>query len=189
MPTKRKAITKKTRFEIFKRDSFTCQYCGTTPPNCILEIDHIFPVCEGGNNDEQNLITSCYDCNRGKGGRNLKNKPKSLKKIQEDDRIKFEQLEKYNKFLMDKRNYITNQVENIGLYYFNKFKDEKNKWIFANHRIASIKTFLNKLTEAEILDSIDITFNTIKVRNGNDYPAWKYFCGVCWNKIKGINHE
>jgi hypothetical protein len=69
--TKRKAISKKLRFEVFKRDSFTCQYCGRSAPDVILEIDHIKPVSEGGNNGILNLITSCIECNRGKGKRKL----------------------------------------------------------------------------------------------------------------------
>lgn len=63
----RKPISKKVRFEIFKRDKFTCQYCGKSAPDVILEVDHIKPVAEGGTNDFLNLITSCRDCNRGKG--------------------------------------------------------------------------------------------------------------------------
>ena len=64
---KRKPISKKLRFEVFKRDSFTCQYCGRKAPDVILEVDHIKPVAEGGKNDILNLITSCQECNRGKG--------------------------------------------------------------------------------------------------------------------------
>lgn len=73
MPTihKRRAISEKTRFEIFKRDSFTCQYCGVQPPQAILHIDHIIPVASGGTNVPENLITSCQPCNSGKGARSL----------------------------------------------------------------------------------------------------------------------
>lgn len=67
----RKQISKKLRFEVFKRDSFTCQYCGRSAPDIILEIDHINPVKNGGDNDILNLITSCKDCNRGKSKRLL----------------------------------------------------------------------------------------------------------------------
>ena len=63
----RKALPKKIRFEVFKRDRFTCQYCGRMAPDVILEVDHIQPVAEGGKNTMLNLITSCRDCNRGKG--------------------------------------------------------------------------------------------------------------------------
>ena len=56
----------KLRFEIFKRDRFTCQYCGRKSPNVSLQIDHIYPRSKGGNNNEENLRTACSDCNNGK---------------------------------------------------------------------------------------------------------------------------
>lgn len=71
MAAKRKAISKKVRFEVFKRDGFTCQYCGKAAPDVILHVDHIAPVSKGGGNDILNLITSCADCNGGKGARPL----------------------------------------------------------------------------------------------------------------------
>ena len=37
----RKTLSKKIRFEVFKRDKFTCQYCGRMSPDVILEVDHI----------------------------------------------------------------------------------------------------------------------------------------------------
>lgn len=61
------AISKSLRFDIFRRDTFTCQYCGRRPPDIVLEVDHVTPVSQGGDDDPSNLITSCYDCNRGKG--------------------------------------------------------------------------------------------------------------------------
>jgi cytochrome c553 len=67
----RKAIPKKVRFEVFKRDGFRCQYCGATAPDVLLEIDHIHPVAEGGTNELLNLVTSCKACNAGKGKRRI----------------------------------------------------------------------------------------------------------------------
>lgn len=69
--SKRKALTKKTRFEVFKRDKFTCQYCGFKAPDVVLNVDHIDPVASGGTNELTNLITSCFDCNSGKKDRRL----------------------------------------------------------------------------------------------------------------------
>lgn len=54
------------RFSVLERDKFTCQYCGQSAPDARLEVDHINPVSNGGNDNEDNLITSCYACNRGK---------------------------------------------------------------------------------------------------------------------------
>ena len=67
----RKAISKKMRFEVLKRDKFTCQYCGKQSPSVILHLDHIKPVSKGGKNSLLNLVTSCVDCNLGKGAREL----------------------------------------------------------------------------------------------------------------------
>ena len=61
------AISKKLRFEVFKRDNFKCQYCGKSSPRVVLEIDHVIPINKGGQDNSENLITSCFDCNRGKG--------------------------------------------------------------------------------------------------------------------------
>lgn len=71
----RRRLSPKLRFEIFKRDKFTCRYCGRTSPEVILEIDHIIPVSEGGTDDPENLVTSCYECNRGKGATLLEEIP------------------------------------------------------------------------------------------------------------------
>ena len=50
------------------RDKFTCQYCGRTPQNgARLQIDHILPRSKGGLDTKENLITSCQECNLGKG--------------------------------------------------------------------------------------------------------------------------
>jgi len=62
----REIISDELRFNIFKRDNFTCQYCGRKAPDVVLELDHIRPVSKGGDKRESNLITSCFECNRGK---------------------------------------------------------------------------------------------------------------------------
>lgn len=56
---------------MFKRDSFTCQYCGRKSPDVVLVVDHIKPVAAGGKNDILNLVSSCFDCNSGKGKTHL----------------------------------------------------------------------------------------------------------------------
>lgn len=58
-----------TRFEVFKRDRFTCQYCGKKGGE--LEVDHVKPLCQGGTDELSNLKTACFECNRGKSGAKL----------------------------------------------------------------------------------------------------------------------
>lgn len=67
----RRSIGAQVRFEVFKRDLFTCQYCGAKPPATSLHLDHVHPFSEGGSDDDNNLITACRDCNLGKGSRPL----------------------------------------------------------------------------------------------------------------------
>jgi len=56
------------RFEVLKRDGFTCRYCGRTPTRhgVEIQIDHILPRARGGKDELDNLITACADCNQGK---------------------------------------------------------------------------------------------------------------------------
>ncbi len=68
-----KGITRGQRFRVFEMDNFTCQYCGAKTPDVKLEIDHIIPILRSGDDSMENLITACYDCNRGKRGRVLIN--------------------------------------------------------------------------------------------------------------------
>jgi hypothetical protein len=65
--SERVPLSKRLRFEVFKRDKFTCQYCGAKAPEVVLHCDHVKPVAESGGNDILNLITSCSSCNGGKG--------------------------------------------------------------------------------------------------------------------------
>jgi hypothetical protein len=64
----RRSLSVRTRFEVFKRDEFTCRYCGRKSPEIVLEVDHVVPVCEGGDDDQMNLVTACWECNSGKSG-------------------------------------------------------------------------------------------------------------------------
>ena len=60
---------KLNRKNIYKRDNYKCAYCGFTFLTNTLSLDHIDPVCQGGQNTWLNLITSCRTCNNKKAGR------------------------------------------------------------------------------------------------------------------------
>ena len=60
---------KLTRREIFRRDNYTCQYCGRHTTT--LTIDHIIPRHMGGPHTWENVVTACASCNHRKGGRTL----------------------------------------------------------------------------------------------------------------------
>ena len=58
-----------TRFNVFLRDRFSCQYCATGFPSELLTFDHIIPRSRGGRTTWHNVITACQDCNLEKGNR------------------------------------------------------------------------------------------------------------------------
>ena len=55
-----------TRFNLFLRDKFACQYCGSPAD---LTFDHLIPRSHGGKTTWQNVVTACSPCNLRKGGR------------------------------------------------------------------------------------------------------------------------
>lgn len=62
--------------EIFRRDHYTCQYCGKT--TIFLTLDHVQPKHMGGKHSWSNLVAACPACNHRKGGRTLKESGMSL---------------------------------------------------------------------------------------------------------------
>jgi 5-methylcytosine-specific restriction endonuclease McrA len=56
-----------TRKAVLARDSWTCQYCGSTKPG--LTVDHVIPRSRGGKSVWENIVASCATCNRRKGNR------------------------------------------------------------------------------------------------------------------------
>ena len=66
-----------TRFNLFLRDEFTCQYCGT---NGDLTFDHVVPRASGGVTSWENVVAACSPCNLRKGSRSLRQSGMSLRK-------------------------------------------------------------------------------------------------------------
>ena len=112
---KRKNLSKSVRFEVFKRDSFKCQYCGKSAPDVVLEVDHIIPVSKGGDNDISNLITACFDCNRGKRDKKLTDKQSIKLQKEELDKLnaRREQLEMIAEWRKELLNLTNDAIDRI----------------------------------------------------------------------------
>lgn len=152
---KRKGLSKKTRFEVFKRDSFTCQYCGKSAPDVILVVDHLHPVSKGGSNDLLNLVTSCEGCNSGKSDRTLDDAT-----VVQKQRAELEKLsERRNqlKLMVQWKESLNNIVEEeIALIQselgkFSAYKANENG-------IIHIRKWLKKHTLQEILIALNTSF-------------------------------
>jgi 5-methylcytosine-specific restriction endonuclease McrA len=58
-----------SRYNIYTRDRCICQYCGRKLPRHLLNLDHVVPRSHGGTSRWENVVCSCQECNRRKGGR------------------------------------------------------------------------------------------------------------------------
>lgn len=70
-----------SRRNLFKRDRFTCQYCGIQPRPEALTIDHVIPRAQGGQSTWDNCALACVDCNHTKADRTPEQANMKLKKV------------------------------------------------------------------------------------------------------------
>lgn len=178
----REQISKKLRFDVFKRDGFRCTYCGAVPSETVLlEVDHIHPVIEGGTNDGDNLVTACFDCNRGKGRRLLTAIPQSLEDKATETAEREAQIRAYYEILEAKKQRKDDELWSIADIYIQRYSDDS----ILRSRLASIRTFLDRLDYYEVLEAMELATNKMYSKA----PAFNYFCGICWRKIKRANGE
>ncbi len=67
-----------SRRNLYRRDSYRCQYCGKHRPTCELSIDHVIPRSRGGKTTWENCVLSCIPCNVRKGNRPMEEASMSL---------------------------------------------------------------------------------------------------------------
>lgn len=149
----RKSIPKSIRFEVLKRDSFSCQYCGTSAPNAVLHVDHIQPVSKGGDNDIMNLVTACSDCNLGKSNIELDDKSSINKKKRQLDEInaRREQIEMMMKWQAELRNLDSLVLDSIIELINNQMSGSE----VGGHGIKSIKKWVKKYDYNTLCESIE----------------------------------
>ena len=58
-----------SRLNLYRRDRYTCQYCGGRPGSKELTIDHVMPRSRGGALSWENCVLACVACNKRKGSR------------------------------------------------------------------------------------------------------------------------
>lgn len=193
MAKKRKSISKKIRFEVFKRDSFTCQYCGRFAPDITLQVDHIIPVKDGGDNDLLNLVTSCFDCNSGKGGVQLSDQS-ALIRSRKQAKERQEQLEQiqmmadWQKHLRNKRDQEFHVIHDAFFGLINDHNSEYGKktcWGATESGEKVIYRWLRQFELHEILNSILIAHEHYLRRD-----EYGLFCDnsviLAFNKVGGI---
>lgn len=174
----RKQISTRTRFEVFKRDGFRCLYCGRTPPAVLLHVDHIIPVCSGGDNSRDNLATSCDKCNMGKAGVPLSAVPKSLEDRAAESIEREKQVKALAKALRAEKDRIESDAWDVADVFTKHYGMDgiRKDWL------QSIIRFVELMPAPEVLASMERA--VAKRGNSSSAYAFRYFCGICWGKIK-----
>lgn len=172
--SQRKALGKKVRFEVFKRDSFSCQYCGASPPKALLQVDHINPVALGGDNSIDNLITACFECNIGKGAKPLNSVPQSLADKAKDIKEREEQLAGYKAIMEEHLQRLDEDTWRVlWILYPDQDTVLKNEY-------RTVQMFIERLGLYETIECAEIASaaGIYKTR------IFRYFCGCCWRMIR-----
>lgn len=170
----RKSISKKLRFEVFKRDGFKCQYCGESSPDVILHVDHIHPVSKGGDNDVMNLITSCADCNSGKSDRVLSDDSiidKQRAQLQELSERR-EQLEMMIEWRDGLKNIRAEWLQAI----VKQIEVEMSPWLLTEGGVDSVRKWLVKFSPEELIAAIDAS--SIKYLQGDYRDVDDFFDAI-----------
>jgi hypothetical protein len=166
------------RFEVFKRDTFICQYCGRTPPEVVLEIDHVIPKSADGPDSIDNYVTACFECNRGKGKYTLQSLSPSLQERFSLMKERQAQLKAYNRFLERQEVAQSQAITAIISTFETSFPQSTVTDIF---RDATIRRFVALLPVAKVKEAMTLACST---KHNNEGDALRYFCGICWNWIK-----
>lgn len=177
------SVSTRTRFEVFKRDGFTCQYCRRTPDEdgVKLHVDHVIPRKEGGGDEIENLVTACQDCNFGKAAKMLGDRAPvaNIDDQLEAMRVKRSKLEEYEAEKRREKELRENDYRTVWNYWFQTWNvDSLENWHVPWENV--LRGYIKSIGVEEIKDAMDITaakFPTIKT------DAVRYFNGVCKRKV------
>ena len=181
--SKRKAISKKTRFEVFKRDGFKCQYCGAAAPDVLLEVDHIKPVSKDGAHDILNFVTACKPCNAGKSDRELSD-DSAVKKQQNqlaELNARREQLEMMLEWRDGLKDIQQSQVDAIAAAW----REAAHGWFLNETGLTGARQLLKKHGLQQVLDAIETAADRY-IKFNADAKATPESVELAWKKVGGI---
>lgn len=173
------------RFEVFKRDRFTCSYCGKCPPNVLLEVDHVLPRSAGGKDSIENLTTACWDCNRGKGSKMLEEgiTPTVSAETVANLRERNKQARAYAKLVREERELAEQSVQDVIECWAVRFGavEVQGQWTCSAHfpERPSIARYIRGIGLQRVLEAVDIAAG--KFRHSYGSQPSRYFYGICRN--------
>lgn len=172
-------VSKRVRYEVFRRDNNRCRYCGATAPDTPMTIDHVIPVALGGSDDPSNLVTACRDCNAGKTS-SSPDAPLVADVAADAIRWGKAMQQAAAEFAQDRDARMLDRDEFQGKWETWRYKSsgKYRTYPLPGGWGESIDQFLAAgLTMADLHDLVDVAMGA------NSIDPWKYFCGCCWRRV------
>lgn len=176
------SVSKRLRFEIFRRDNHACRYCGASAPEATLTIDHVVPVTLGGTDDPSNLVAACKDCNSGKSATSP---GAELVAGVADDALRWARAQ-----LLAGEQMLADLGARDGLRA--QFKARWDRWQGGDGKPvdlpdqwgASVDRFVSMgLPMPVLLDCVDKAMHNKRI---SYHDLFRYMCGIAWKRVEEL---
>ena len=173
------ALSKRLRYEVLRRDSHTCRYCGATAPDVKLTVDHVVPTALGGTDESSNLVAACAGCNSGKAATNP---DAPLVADVAADAVRWSAAIKQA---------AENMLDELGrrTAVYDAFHAAWTSWTTTPPELpgdwrASVDQFIGAgLPMPVLIECVDLAMGNGKVRPDN---VFRYMCGIAWNRVSEL---
>lgn len=165
------AVSKRTRFEVFRRDDFTCRYCRGTEG--ALTVDHVLPVALGGTDDPDNLVAACRDCNAGKSSTSP---DEGLVAQVSDDAVRWAEA------MHQAAGVLSAEVDSRDAYV-GAFLDT---WPSYRYLPDSIVATVQRMHDMGLPESVMVDAARTAGSQGGVYDRPAYFAGMCWKRLRAM---
>lgn len=171
------AVSKRLRYEVLRRDDFTCRYCGRSAPEVKLTVDHVVPRALAQNDDPSNLVAACADCNAGKSS-----SPPNAPLVADVEEKAVVWAQAVEVAIQRRQHELAGMRATVDAFdkawcgWADGGIERTGNWR------SSIERFIAEgLDERFLLDAVETAMGNRRLRARD---VWRYFCGICWTEIK-----
>lgn len=173
------AISKTLRFEILRRDNHACRYCGATPPDVKLTVDHVVLVALGGTDVPENLVTACSGCNAGKSA---SNPDAPLVAEVRADALRWARAMQVAEIVSGAwLDALERQIDDVDQLWreWTNWRDEPFE------RPATWRGSVEQMMRQRVdLQEWRYAIRKAMESKAGTHDKWRYTCGVLWNRVK-----
>lgn len=169
------AVSKRTRYEVLKRDNHSCRYCGGSAPDVKLTVDHVVPVALGGTDNPDNLVAACADCNAGKSSTSPTDE--AVADVAQDAL-------RWRDALVRASDIERAKLRAINAYcceFYDQWQDLSGGRLPSDFASSVASLYAAALPAESMLDAV---FVALSARYVDD--RFRYFMGVCWKRVTRI---